>query len=38
MSPRVTRKLLEAGEIDEDSAYRVHAETPSRVYGVEISL
>lgn len=36
--PRVTRKLLEAGEIDEDSAYRVHAETPSRVYGVEISL
>lgn len=36
--PRVTRKLLEAGVIDEDSAYRVHAETPSRVYGVEISL
>lgn len=36
--PRVTRKLLESGEIDETSLYRIHVETPSRVYGVDIHL
>jgi len=36
--PRFTRRLLEAGELSEEAAYRVHAETPSRTYGVEIHL
>ncbi|MDD1715810.1 MAG: TatD family hydrolase [Methanolinea sp.] len=36
--PRITRKLLESGEISEESVFRIHTETPSRVYGVEISL
>jgi TatD-related deoxyribonuclease len=36
--PRVTRHLLETGAITEDDAWRIHAETPSAVYGVEITL
>jgi len=36
--PRFTRRYLEEGLITEEDAWRVHAETPSRTYGVEISL
>ncbi|MEM2123958.1 MAG: TatD family hydrolase [Methanolinea sp.] len=36
--PRATRNLLASGAIDEESVHRIHAETPSRVYGVEIHL
>jgi TatD-related deoxyribonuclease len=36
--PRFTRRLLETGGISEEAAYRIHAETPSRTYGVEILL
>lgn len=36
--PRFTRRLLEAGAISEEAAYRIHAGTPSRTYGVEIHL
>ncbi|HTY52874.1 MAG TPA: TatD family hydrolase [Methanomicrobiales archaeon] len=36
--PRFTRRLLEEGKIDEEAAYRIHAQTPSRTYGVEIRL
>ncbi|MHC1626587.1 MAG: TatD family hydrolase [Methanoculleaceae archaeon] len=36
--PRVTLRLLREGRITDDDAWRVHAETPERVYGVEISL
>lgn len=36
--PRYTRKYLEEGTISEDEAWRIHAETPGRVYGVEITL
>jgi TatD-related deoxyribonuclease len=36
--PRFTRRLLEAGELSEDAAYRIHVETPSRTYGVDILL
>jgi len=36
--PRVTRRLLESGEIDEGIVHSIHAKTPSRVYGVEIDL
>jgi TatD-related deoxyribonuclease len=36
--PRVTRHLLESGAITEDDAWRIHAETPAAVYGVEITL
>jgi len=36
--PRFTRRLLEGGTIDEEAAYRIHALTPSRTYGVEIRL
>lgn len=36
--PRITRKLLQSGELSEEAVFRIHAETPSRVYGVEISL
>jgi TatD-related deoxyribonuclease len=34
--PRATFRLLEQGFINEEDAYRIHAETPSKVYGVEI--
>ena len=36
--PRYTRKLFEAGQITEDDLWRIHSETPSRVYGVDIGL
>ena len=36
--PRITRRLLETGGISEEAAYRIHAETPSRTYWVEILL
>jgi TatD-related deoxyribonuclease len=36
--PRFTRRLLEAGEMSEESAYRIHALTPSQTYGVEIHI
>jgi len=36
--PRFTRRLLEEGRITRDDAYRIHADTPSLVYGVEIIL
>ena len=35
--PRATFRLLEQGVISEEDAYRIHATTPSRVYGVDIS-
>lgn len=36
--PRMTRKLLESGEIDERAVERIHVLTPQRVYGIEVSL
>ncbi len=36
--PRFTRRLLLEGLITADDVYRIHTETPSKVYGVEISL
>ena len=36
--PRFTKKLLEAGLIDEDACHRIHVETVERVYGVTITL
>jgi TatD-related deoxyribonuclease len=36
--PRFTRRLLETGELSGEAAYRIHAEVPSRTYGVEILL
>jgi TatD-related deoxyribonuclease len=36
--PRFTRRLLEAGDLSEETAYRIHVATPSRTYGVEIQL
>jgi TatD-related deoxyribonuclease len=36
--PRFTRRLLETGELSEEAAHRIHVETPSRTYGVEIQL
>ena len=36
--PRYTRKYLETGVFSEEDAWRIHAETPAKVYGVEISL
>ena len=36
--PRFTRRLLETGALSEEAAYRIHVETPSRTYGVEIQL
>jgi Predicted metal-dependent hydrolase (urease superfamily) len=36
--PRVTHRLREAGLITEEDAYRIHATTPEKVYGVEIAL
>lgn len=36
--PRFTRKLLLSGAITEDDAYRIHKETPEKVYGVEINI
>ncbi len=36
--PRVTLRLFENGGIDEAAIHRIHSGTPSRVYGVDISL
>ncbi|WFN35294.1 TatD family hydrolase [Methanogenium sp. S4BF] len=36
--PRYTRKYLEEGSFTEDDAWKIHAETPAEVYGVEITL
>jgi TatD-related deoxyribonuclease len=36
--PRFTRRYLEEGLITEEDAWQIHAGTPSRTYGVEISL
>lgn len=36
--PRFTKKLLENGSINEEDIFRIHQETPEKVYGVEISL
>ena len=36
--PRFTRRLLETGAISGEAAHRIHAEIPSRTYGVEILL
>jgi len=36
--PRFTLRLLASGAITEEDIWRIHAETPSRVYGVEIRL
>lgn len=35
--PRVTFRLLREGQITVDDAWRIHADTPEKVYGVEIS-
>ncbi|MBP1928056.1 TatD-related deoxyribonuclease [Methanolinea mesophila] len=35
--PRATFRLLEQGIIEEEDAFRIHAETPAKVYGMEIS-
>jgi TatD-related deoxyribonuclease len=34
--PRFTRRLLSEGAITEEDAFRIHAVSPSRIYGVEI--
>ena len=36
--PRITKKLLESGAITEEDCYRIHGETPEKVYGVRITL
>ncbi|KAF5028457.1 hypothetical protein DSECCO2_658860 [anaerobic digester metagenome] len=36
--PRFTRRYLEEGLITEEDAWRIHRETPSRTYGVDIVL
>ena len=36
--PRFTRRYLEEGLITEEDAWRIHVETPSRTYGVDIAL
>ncbi|MGB8219312.1 MAG: TatD family hydrolase [Methanoregula sp.] len=36
--PRITKKLLESGVITEDDCWRIHGETPEKVYGVRITL
>ena len=36
--PRFTRRHLEAGLITDEDAWRIHADTPSRTYGVDIDL
>jgi len=36
--PRFTRRYLQEGLITEEDAWRIHAETPSRTYGVDIVL
>ncbi len=36
--PKYTNRLYSSGEITEEDIYRIHVDTPSKVYGVEISL
>jgi len=36
--PRFTFRMLQNGEIHEDDLYRIHQQTPERVYGVDIRL
>ncbi|WOF16327.1 hydrolase TatD [Methanoplanus sp. FWC-SCC4] len=36
--PRFTRKMLENNLISEEDAFRIHKDTPEKVYGVEINL
>jgi TatD-related deoxyribonuclease len=36
--PRFTRRYIEEGLITEEDAWRIHVETPSRTYGVDIAL
>ncbi|MDV2482427.1 hydrolase TatD [Methanoculleus sp. Wushi-C6] len=36
--PRFTRRYLEEGLITEEDAWRIHQETPSSTYGVDIAL
>lgn len=36
--PRFTRNLLTSGLITIDDIYRIHSETPQKVYGIEITL
>jgi len=36
--PRFTRRLLDKGLITTDDVHRIHTDTPSKVYGVDISL
>ena len=36
--PRITKKLLESGVINEEDCWRIHGETPEKVYGVRITL
>lgn len=36
--PRYTTRLLSDGEITIEDVHRIHSETPSRIYGVEIAL
>ena len=36
--PRYTRKMLDCGSIDEETAFRIHKDNPEKIYGVEITL
>ncbi|MFA5332378.1 MAG: TatD family hydrolase [Methanoregula sp.] len=36
--PRITKKLVESGTLSEEDCWRIHGETPEKVYGVRISL
>ncbi|MFA7198193.1 MAG: TatD family hydrolase [Methanoculleus sp.] len=36
--PRFTRRYIEEGLITEEDAWRIHQESPSRTYGVDIAL
>jgi TatD-related deoxyribonuclease len=36
--PKITFRLLNEGLITKEDAYRIHKETPEKVYGIEIQL
>ncbi len=36
--PKVTRKMLENGNLTEDQAHLIHVENPSKVFGIDIHL
>jgi len=36
--PRFTRRLFEAGLLSEEDVFRIHADSPAHIYGVEIAL